>query len=138
MIVEQATNELQALVEVVLEAAAQVREELGAEREREAYVAALTRELELREMPLEHAVWVPKRYRALELNFGDIVDVAVDGRVAVVVNPRTGCGEKQEVRLAECLCRMKFAAGLAIDFHAEALEAGCVQVVHPEWLPSEG
>lgn len=136
MIVERTANEVQTLMDQVIEAAARVYASAGAGRSREDYVDALAHELELCEMPLERNVWVPKRYKNLVLNFGDIVDLAVDGRLALVINPRHGCAGEQEARLAECLCRLQFPAGLALDFAAPAFDMAYTQVLHPEWLPS--
>jgi GxxExxY protein len=116
------------LLAAVEDAAREAHRTLGPGLGKAPYVDALCRRLASGGLAHRCGVWLPERYRNLELSCGHSLDVVVEGRVVVEAVSAPDAVAQRVEPLRDIVRLGKFGAGLLVNFHAHSLRHAMVRV----------
>ena len=121
---------LNELSKAVVDAAFEVRRELGPGLLESAYEAALAHELQLRGIEVQRQVPVCLKYKGVAVGEAYRMDMLVDGRLVVECKATS---ENNAVYAAQCLTYLRGAGlslGLVVNFGRALLKNGIERVVN--------
>jgi len=121
---------LNGLSERVIGAAIEVHRELGPGLLESSYEAALLHELGLQGLAVDHQIFLPIRYKDLEIKEAYRLDLVVEGAVIVEVKTVESLRPIHSAQLLTYLRMSKKNLGLLINFNSVRLVDGIKRQVH--------
>lgn len=123
--------EINRVTGTILDAALTVRHALGGGLFESPYEHALAHELSRRRLRVDRQVAVDVEYRDLTLPRAYVIDLVVEGRVAVELKAVEALVPRHFAQAASGIRFGGFPVGLLINFHASPLKSGIYRLVNP-------
>ncbi len=120
-LIDHATNRLS---DVVIGAAIEVHRHLGPGLLESSYHACLCHELELRGVAYESRVFVPLRYKGIQLSKGYIIDLLIEKALVIEIK---SVDKLLPIHFAQLMTYMRLlgvASGLLMNFNVDLLPHG--------------
>jgi len=121
---------LDSITRSVIGAAIEVHRALGPGPLESTYPAGRVHELREREMCVAEQVALPVRYKEVQLESGDRLDLLVNDHVVIEVKSAEAVTPVHRAQLLSHLKLSGFKIGLLINFNVRMLKDGVVRLVH--------